>query len=340
MKPKALIAFVGHSRAHAARVSLIAAIAGCFLILAVAPSSAPAAGGPALAWTLSVPLSHGYHLRVAPAPGYSGPAVLLVTVLKGSPATGQIAVSYTPRRASWGAQWMSIDLGQRGRIDLRFQPSGRTAPLPPLEGCGGRSGRQLLGVWRGSVQFTGEHRFTAASASTVRGAVTLAQPTYDRPICPFDREWPYPRHGGAKMDLLMPLPGGPAAWIRARLVSGVSTVEFVAQSAPPPRDSGRGMCAVARIAPARDLRVSGDVNWTKQIPPRRVTADPPWPFRGTATFTMTTNSSNPTQPSSLNDNSGLLTTNIQLYCPNLGYLPASSARLTRTARWVPDTLPG
>jgi hypothetical protein len=69
-------------------------------------------------------------------------------------------------------------LADRGRIDLRFRPSGRVLRLPGRLGCVGR-GREAIarrGVYLGLLRFRGEGRYTAADAHRIGGSSLRAVP--------------------------------------------------------------------------------------------------------------------------------------------------------------------
>jgi hypothetical protein len=58
-----------------------------------------------------------------------------------------------------------------GRVDVRFNPSGRPRRLPPFSpsACTGGGGLRQRGTFRGTIRFTGDHGFTRVVAADARG---------------------------------------------------------------------------------------------------------------------------------------------------------------------------
>ena len=175
------------------------AIGGALLTAAIVlPAQARADCGvtaPEVGWQLAVHLSHSYCLTVTPADvsPKGGGEVLVVQSTKGTPATGLTRVEYPTRSAGWSDQWksvglaradnwVSVDLGTRGNLAVHFYPR-RTAPLPPRGGCAGQVGRQLLGVWKGTITFTGEHRYATVHTRATPGTVVLNPGRASDPNC-------------------------------------------------------------------------------------------------------------------------------------------------------------
>lgn len=282
------------------------AVTSTVLFLAVVlPGQASAACGvtpPLVGWQLAVGLSHGYCLTVTPtdASPFGGGTVLVTQVTKGSLQTGLTRMGYRIHLGTWSDQWkslhlarvdnwMTLSLGHRGVVDATFHPL-REAALHPPDGCAGQNGREVIGVWRGRIRFTGEHGYAKVKASSTPGTVVLKQPQLSDPSCgqvttvgptyipgPFSAE-----------TLTLGVDGGGP--FDATLVQGVSTVQFRAET----KD-----CSVERLAPARDITVSNDLDWNAQTPPSSATLTPPAPFRGTATYA-----------------SGSISGTLSYYCPN------------------------
>lgn len=285
------------------------AVAGAVLLGgAVLPSQASAACGvprPLVGWQLSVGLSHGYCLTLTPADAspFGGGTLLIAQVTKGSLETGLTRVGYRIHSSAFGDQWkslrlartdnwMSVSLGRRGQITATFHARRRIA-IPPAGGCTGQDGSELLGVWKGQIRFTGEHRYATVHTTSTPGTVVLKEPKPSDPSCgqtttagPTDIPGPY---FAPTLTLDVPNAGGVSSF-DASLAQGLPTVEFRAYA---------GSCSFQRLAPASDITVSNDLDWNAQTPPSSATLTPPSPFRGTGTYS-----------------GGALTGTLSAYCPS------------------------
>ncbi len=265
---------------------------------------------PEVGWQLAVHLSHSYCLTVTPADvsPNGGGEVLVVQSTKGTPATGLTRVEYPTRSAGWSDQWksvalaradnwVSVDLGARGNLAVHFYPR-RTAPLPPRGGCAGQVGRQLLGVWKGTITFTGEHRYATVHTRSTPGTVVLNPGRASDPNCgqvvtvgPTDIPGPF----SLTTLTIEAAHAGSTDLFDAYMAQGVSTVEFKADAARRSHESG---CSVERLAPASDLTPSSDLDWNAQTAPSSATLAPPAPFTGAGRYA-----------------NGTLTGTISFYCP-------------------------
>lgn len=275
---------------------------------------------PEVGWQLAVHLSHSYCLTVTPADvsPNGGGEVLVVQSTKGTPATGLTRVEYPTRSAGWSDQWksvalaradnwVSVDLGARGNLAVHFYPR-RTAPLPPRGGCAGQVGRQLLGVWKGTITFTGEHRYATVHTRSTPGTVVLNPGRASDPNCgqvvtvgPTDIPGPF----SLTTLTIEAAHAGSSDLFDAYMAQGVSTVEFKADAARRSHESG---CSVERLAPASDLTPSSDLDWNAQTAPSSATLAPPAPFTGAGRYA-----------------NGTLTGTISFYCPNeQRYVPVLS----------------
>ena len=173
--------------------------------------------------------------------------------------------------------WVSLDLGARGKVAVHFYPR-RTAPLPPRGGYAGQDGRQLLGVWKGTITFTGEHRYATVHTRVTPGTVVLNPGLASDPNCgqvvtvgPTDIPGPF-----FLTTLTMEAAhAGSTDLFDAYMAQGVSTVEFKADATRRAHESG---CSVERLAPAGDLTPSSDLDWNAQTAPSSATLTPPAPF--------------------------------------------------------------
>ena len=294
------------------------------MLLAVAvvlPAQARAACGvraPDVGWQLAVHLSHGYCLTLTPADASptGGGQLLIVQTTKGTLTTGRTRVEYRPRSVSWSDQWkslararadnrLSLDLGALGRVAVKFYAR-RTAPLPPSGGCPGQDGRQLFGVWKGTITFTGEHRYATVRTHEAPGTVILKPASAADPTCgqattvsPTDIPGPF-----GDLTLTLEVAHGPGLF-DAYMVEGVSTVEFKAQATLNARESS---CSVERLAPASDFTASSDLDWNASTAPSSATLTPPAPFRGVGHYAH-----------------GTLRGTISFFCPNVKrYVPLPS----------------
>ncbi|HJS96405.1 MAG TPA: hypothetical protein VJ741_19215 [Solirubrobacteraceae bacterium] len=287
----------------------------------VLPAQARAACGvraPDVGWQLAVHLSHRYCLTLTPADASptGGGQLLIVQTTKGTLRSGLTRVEYRPRSVSWSDQWsslararsdnrVSMDLGALGSVAVRFYPR-RTVPLPPSGGCPGQDGRQLLGVWKGTITFTGEHRYATVRTHEAPGTVILKPASATDPNCgqpttvaPTDIPGPF---GDSTLTLEVAHGTG---LFDAYLVEGASTVEFKAQATLNAHESG---CSVERLAPASDFIPSSDLDWNASTPPSSATLTPPAPFTGVGHYANRT-----------------LTGTISFFCPNVQrYVPLPS----------------
>lgn len=278
------------------------------VLLPAQARAACAVKAPNVGWQLAVHLSHGYCLTVTPADAFTG-QVLIVQTTKGTLETGLTRVEYRAHVIDWGDQWKSValarsenlvdlGLGARGKIAVRFYGR-RTAPLPPSGGCAGKDGRQLIGVWKGTITFTGEHRYATVHTDATPGTVVLKAASASDPNCgqpatvgPTDIPGPF----SATTLTLSAQPGGSTFEFEALLAQGVSTVQFNAYAN---RAADGSTCTVQRLAPASDLTPSSDLDWNAQTAPSSATLTPPAPFSGTGSYA-----------------NGTLTGPISFYCPN------------------------
>ena len=60
-------------------------------------------------------------------------------------------------------------------------PLGSTALL--VTAYGGQDGRQLFGVWKGTITFTGEHRYATVRTHEAPGTVILKPASAADPTC-------------------------------------------------------------------------------------------------------------------------------------------------------------
>ncbi len=171
----------------------------------------------------------------------------------------------------------------RGRVSVRFAPSGpahRTPPFYPPECNGGGEVRQR-GTFRGTIRFWGEQRFTRIVATSARGFVRRAYKEVCRDGSPDSRSQPDPTYS-LSAD----------AWANGRLVS------FTALRPAPGSalidestyfgssfERRRGMSTV-KVAVAH----ADEETFAVAGPPARPSSAnvaPPAPFRGTASFEQT-----------------------------------------------------
>lgn len=301
---------------------LFAGLGGVLLAAAIAfPAQARAACGvsaPDVGWQLAVHLSHGYCLTLTPADASptGGGQLLIVQTTKGTLTTGLTRVEYRPRSVSWSDQWkslalaradngVSLDLGALGEVAVKFYPR-RTAPLPPGGGCPGQAGRQLLGVWKGTIAFTGEHRYATVRTHEAPGTVILKPASRTDPNCgqpttvgPTDIPGPF-----LGSTLTLEVAHG-IDLFDAYMAQGASIVEFKAQATLHTHVSG---CSVERLAPAGDVIPSSDLDWNTATAPSSATLTPPAPFTGVGHYA-----------------NGTLTGTISFFCPNVQrYVPLPS----------------
>ncbi|MDX6590353.1 MAG: hypothetical protein QOI84_1627 [Solirubrobacterales bacterium] len=136
--------------------------------IAIASLSAPAVGsaGPlptvlprSLALEMNLEGSDGYSVSVA---GH-GHRHVEVVVTKGR------YFAFYRVRGSVSHDHIEADLGRFGRVSVRFDGSVRPEPEPFAGKCSGRRPIHETGLFRGAIEFNGEHGFTRVSARSVRG---------------------------------------------------------------------------------------------------------------------------------------------------------------------------
>ncbi|HEU4393492.1 MAG TPA: hypothetical protein VFR04_07650 [Solirubrobacterales bacterium] len=171
----------------------------------------------------------------------------------------------------------------RGRVSVRFQPSGplrRTPPFYPPE-CNGGGETKQLGTFEGTIRFRGERGFTRIATNSARGYVLRAKKEVCRDTSQGDRSSPEPTYS-----------------LRAFAKSQGRVVSFTALRPAPGSqfDEGatflgstfekrRGMLTVrVAVAHADDetFAIGGPPGW-----PDSAGVVPPPPFQGAATFERT-----------------------------------------------------
>jgi len=129
---------------------------------------------------LGLPRDHAlYELRFRNSDGYAitvlahSQTVALIVSRGHGERKGRGPVSTTTYVAHGKVTPTSIaaSFGDRGRIDVRFQPSGRTLRATHKAGCKGSGGGVLarFGIFAGKLSFRGEGGFTSAEVHRVAG---------------------------------------------------------------------------------------------------------------------------------------------------------------------------
>lgn len=140
-------------------VTALVTVAGLLLI----PSSASAGSPPREAMHFELPASNGYTLQVKTERSQT-----MVSTWSGNRSVG---VTYSLHGSVAGTA-IDADLGSLGRVDVKFEPSGRevfvTVPTRKGPKC---QVRRRLGTFTGTISFHGENGYTTAEATSVPGSI-------------------------------------------------------------------------------------------------------------------------------------------------------------------------
>jgi hypothetical protein len=141
-------------------------LAVCAIAIASLPLPAVGSAGPL---PTVLPRSLGLEMNLEGSDGYSvsvtGHGHHHVEVL----ATKGRYFAFYRVRGSVSRDHIDADLGRFGRVSVRFDGSVRPEPDPFAGECSGRRPIHETGLFRGAVEFRGEHGFTRVSARSVRG---------------------------------------------------------------------------------------------------------------------------------------------------------------------------
>jgi hypothetical protein len=107
-----------------------------------------------------LPGSNGYSISV----NSLGPRLALQASRRGGSATYYVRAPFRGRR-------IDARFGKLGRISVRFEPNGRPQRQKEAGGCDGPATSIQTGRFVGTIRFRGEHGFTTAQRSSVKGIV-------------------------------------------------------------------------------------------------------------------------------------------------------------------------
>jgi hypothetical protein len=212
--------------------------------------------------------------------------------------TAALSVIYSRKGGDANGAGFHVDLGDRGRLDVRFVP-GHIKEQPVPKGCIGDPSTVERGTFVGTIHFRGEGGFTQVDAHRVRGTVERTGATR----CP-GRATKGEAEG---KDVVVVGIGGRPARTNAesptlRVVSGDPTgadrFEAISyESAGSPEISEgtflastyekEGGLSIARVALAFTGPPSSVVFPDPSKPLSTATVEPPAPFSGSATFALT-----------------------------------------------------
>jgi hypothetical protein len=277
---------------HARRKAAWAQIALGFCaatLLVLTPESAAAAKRQqtvlrrSLSLEMSLAGSNGYLLNVSTA----GHREVQLRVRKGP----YIAVYRTAGSVS--RHHVDADLGDLGRISVRFHGSRKAEPESHSGRCSGRRPVHEVGVFNGTIEFAGEQGYTDASARHARGSVRR---TY-RQVCP-PRQHPGTNSVGISLPRRNQGPRGfDVTILSARSRSAARIVAFDAirvdaggNAEEPARwvlDAGTfehiGAVAASKFVISEASPAAVQVS-ARGVHPASAQAAPPLPFQGTASF--------------------------------------------------------
>jgi hypothetical protein len=143
----------------ATRWGLLLAAATALLLIApaaaVAGNTYPVSGG-SLVYTSRLSATNGYRFQFSANERRQRRHFKLT--VEGHHAT----VTYETKGGQAPANGIAVDLGRRGRFDLRFVPAGKVKTLGVGRGCEGPKGRWQRGYLVGVGRFRGERDYTEA----------------------------------------------------------------------------------------------------------------------------------------------------------------------------------
>lgn len=191
---------------------------------------------------------------------------------------GYGAASYTVA-GKVTAHGLRARFGNRGRVAVKFRPSGGSTRQTPPRRCTGLPRVTRTGTFVGTIRFRGEHGYTEVDAVRARGSVYIP------------RRWRCkPRHGRHRSQC-SPENSGGAESVSLTAISGSQGRFFEISSERSPEESGstvftvssqehRGRMRVERVAFAyareRTFMYTSGLS--------AATVSPPFPFEGSATF--------------------------------------------------------
>lgn len=267
------------------RKKMVISVFGLVLIGCVGLTT-PAGANPVSSKDLSKILSGSRHGHAAFDLKGSNGFSLEVSVSRGEVSLeakghGGIALYSVPGRIQ--RNWIRARFGRRGKVLVRFKPTGRVQRgLPPI-GCVGRARTTTYGVFVGHIRFVGEKRYTEIAARRARGDIT----THARWKCVGKH-----RHDAAGPHSRLPLWGAgdeillEAVARRGRLrfdvhrsVGGRGYPESTIFSASLAEQRGRMEVSRFTLVFAR---TSAAFSFDQSLTTASVA--PPAPFNGTATF--------------------------------------------------------
>lgn len=229
--------------------------------------------------TFSVAASNGYRLTVTALREGSGRhASVAVTASRGPAGSrGQTRVEYAIRGTLATDGSIHASMGGLGRIAVRFRAL-KTRRLSPEQGCHGGRALNGSGVFRGVIRLRGEAGYTSVHAQHARGEVL----TSPREVCGVS--------SGHEGKASPPVEA-------STLLAGAGRTDFQASRI----DWSPGIASTDFSASVRRRR-QGVAIWYMAIVPgeeadfttpdpagamEQVTVEPPPPFTGSASFTLT-----------------------------------------------------
>jgi hypothetical protein len=224
----------------------------------------------------SFPSSNGYSIAVS---GQGATAIVRVGHPTRPPARATAFSAYIARAKVSGGG-LRASFGERGRIAVRFRPSGRVRRSRPERGCFGPDHfTSRFGVFVGEVSFEGEDGYTSVHLRRVKG--TIVSPLSLDCIAP-DLPSPQPTAGQTA-------PGGRAAkvtQIRASWRLGLRAASFAAIGGSrratyfAESQESVGSLAVYRFA----FALGSPVTFVADDALSLAGVTPPAPFSGSAAF--------------------------------------------------------
>ena len=186
------------------------------------------------------------------------------------------AVYTTRGRAS--RQGIGARFGNRGRVSVKFKPSGRMKRERPPKRCKGKPRITRFGIFVGTIRFAGEGRYTEVDAGRARGSTG----TSPRWKCK-------PPRGGGRSSATSDDSGVDLSFLFASTPRGSRAVGALSLDIPAePRTiiilagltERQGSIRVDRLA----IRATRPRTFTFDEALISATLSPPKPFSGTATF--------------------------------------------------------
>jgi hypothetical protein len=218
--------------------------------------------------------SHGYRLLIS---ARAATVTIGVTHRSSTPHAGS-STTYVAR-GSVGPHGIHANFHQFGRVNVRFHPTAKAVRGLPPDCFGGTTGAATIpGFFTGTVSFHGQHNYTVAHATRIRGEVVLP-PTEQCPLVA----------GGANPLTEDPAAELPPAKTRMALSaldkSGTGGLLFVARRAGKTGFFAERFGTIGQIGLlSYDYALGPKSSFTSDPQVSFGKVEPPKPFIGTATL--------------------------------------------------------